>query len=192
MTILIEQEYLKRFNDFYEKAKPSYDRFISYVFDSISDLVDEALTEAFGNNEDAYDQYRSSMFNNEVTLITPVLHEFIKEKYFTGENTTSPDYIRSSKISIEDERIYKEEFNKILDVLIDRRNKELKDEFEKMTNYFIMEKIDAFLHLHLNGKNMFSLNRQEALQRENLYKVEYFALRKIFEDIFDDRINKKD
>ncbi|PGG81397.1 hypothetical protein, partial [Staphylococcus aureus] len=97
MTILIEQEYLKRFNDFYEKAKPSYDRFISYVFDSISDLVDEALTEAFGNNEDAYDQYRSSMFNNEVTLITPVLHEFIKEKYFTGENTTSPDYIRSSK-----------------------------------------------------------------------------------------------
>ena len=82
MTILIEQEYLNRFEAYYEKEKPTYDRFISYVFDFISDLVDESLVEAFGNNEDAYDIYRSSMYNNEVTLIYPVLQEFIKEKYF--------------------------------------------------------------------------------------------------------------
>ena len=193
MTILIEQEYLNRFEAYYEKEKPTYDRFISYVFDFISDLVDESLVEAFGDNEDAYDIYRSSMYNNEVTLIYPVLQEFIKEKYFSGKDPETADFLRISKLSIEDEKIYNEEFNKILDLLISRKNQELKDEFEKMTNYFIMEKIDKFLHLHLNGRNNpFAMSRKDALERENLYNIEYFAVRKIFEDVFNKRINKRD
>ena len=97
-----------------------------------------------GNNEDAYDIYRSSMYNNEVTLIYPVLQEFIKEKYFSGKDPETADFLRISKLSIEDEKIYNEEFNKILDLLISRKNQELKDEFEKMTNYFIMEKLISF------------------------------------------------
>ena len=42
MTILIEQEYLNRFEAYYEKEKPTYDRFISYVFDFISFIEDSA------------------------------------------------------------------------------------------------------------------------------------------------------
>ena len=36
------------------------------------------------------------------------------------------------------------------------------------------------------------MSRQDALERENLYNIEYFAVRKIFEDVFNKRINKRD
>lgn len=179
MTILIENEYLNMFEDYYSKEKPNYNSFISYVFDLVSDLVDE-------NVED--DRYKSFAYNNEITMIYPILQKFIKEKYFSDENATTTDYTRTSKLTIEDEKIYKEEFNKILDALIYKRNKELRDDFEKMTNGFIAEKIDIFLNSHVNGK----MSKEEEFQRENLYHIEYFALRKIFEDIFNDRINKRD
>lgn len=77
-------------------------------------------------------------------------------------------------LSNEEKDFYQEKFEKALEDLLEKKNKEIKEEFEKITNDFILEKIDE----------------EDLGDRHNLFKKEYFALRGIFENVFNDRINK--
>ncbi|HDE0924082.1 TPA: hypothetical protein PCB02_005370 [Klebsiella pneumoniae] len=77
-------------------------------------------------------------------------------------------------LSNEEKDFYQEKFEKALEDLLEKKNKEIKEEFEKITNNFILEKIDE----------------EDLGDRHNLFKKEYFALRGIFENVFNDRMNK--
>ncbi|EAM6467094.1 hypothetical protein N5N14_004254 [Escherichia coli] len=77
-------------------------------------------------------------------------------------------------LSNEEKDFYQEKFEKALEDLLEKKNKEIKEEFEKITNDFILEKIDE----------------EDLGDRHNLFKKEYFALRGIFENVFNDRMNK--
>lgn len=77
-------------------------------------------------------------------------------------------------LSNEEKDFYQEKFEKALEDLLEKKNKEIKEEFEKITNDFILEKIDE----------------EDLGNRHNLFKKEYFALRGIFENVFNDRMNK--
>ena len=77
-------------------------------------------------------------------------------------------------LSNEEKDFYQEKFEKALEDLLEKKNKEIKEGFEKITNDFILEKIDE----------------EDLGDRHNLFKKEYFALRGIFENVFNDRMNK--
>ena len=84
------------------------------------------------------------------------------------------NYGYKNLLSNEEKDFYQEKFEKALEDLLEKKNKEIKEEFEKITNDFILEKIDE----------------EDLGDRHNLFKKEYFALRGIFEDVFNDRMNK--
>ncbi|EEF2017693.1 hypothetical protein C1565_22650 [Salmonella enterica subsp. enterica serovar Enteritidis] len=84
------------------------------------------------------------------------------------------NYGYKNLLSNEEKDFYQEKFEKALEDLLEKKNKEIKEEFEKITNDFILEKIDE----------------EDLGDRHNLFIKEYFALRGIFENVFNDRINK--
>lgn len=84
------------------------------------------------------------------------------------------NYGYKNLLSNEEKDFYQEKFEKALEDLLEKKNKEIKEEFEKITNDFILEKIDE----------------EDLGDRHNLFKKEYFALRGIFENVFNDRMNK--
>lgn len=77
-------------------------------------------------------------------------------------------------LSNEEKDFYQEKFEKALEDLLEKKNKEIKEEFEEITNGLILGKID----------------KENLGNRHILFKKEYFALRGIFEDVFNDRMNK--
>lgn len=90
------------------------------------------------------------------------------------------NYQHKNLLSDEEKAFYQKFFEKALEDLLEKKNKEIKEEFEKITNDLILEEVDRFINIH--GASI--------TNRHNFFKRDYFASREIFENVFNDRINK--